>query len=64
MSPSTVELDATWAGFLEAEDQFPDSWDVEFGLNGAEDLEDIAAMTQLVVCVLYNAVGQDSLSTN
>ena len=46
------------------EDQFSDTWDVEFGLNGAEDLEDIAAMTQLVVCVLYNAVGQDSLSTN
>ena len=59
-----VEFDAAWAGFLEAEDQFSNSQDVEFGLNGAEDLENIVAIAQLVVCILYNTVGQDSLPTN
>ena len=45
-------------------DQFPDSWDVEFGLNGAEDLEDVATVSHLVVCILHNTVGQDGLPTN
>ena len=54
-----VQLDTTRAGFLQIGDHVPDSRG-ELGLNVAEGLENISAMTQFNVSVLHNALCQNS----
>ena len=51
-----VQLDTTRARFLQIGDQLPDSRDEELGLDVAEGLENISAMTQFDMCVLHNAL--------
>ena len=54
-----VQLDTTRARFLQIGDHLPDSRDEEIGLDVAEDLKNISAMTHCNVCVLHNALCQN-----
>ena len=59
-----VQFDATRAGFLQIGDHLPDFRDEELGLDVAEDLEDVPAMTHLDVCILHDAFCQDGFLAN
>ena len=55
-----VQLDKTTARFLQISNHLPDSRNEELGLDVAEGLQNISAMTQFDVCILHNALCQNS----
>ena len=54
-----VQFDASWTGFLHVSQHLADSRNKIFGLDEADRLEDVSAMTHLEMSVLYNAFGKN-----
>ena len=59
-----MEFGAARAGFLQISDHLPDSRDEELGLDVAEDLEDVPAMTHFDMYVLHDALCKDGFLAN
>ena len=52
-----IQFDATRAGFLQISDHLSDSGDEVLGMDVAEHLEDVMAMSKGNMCVLHDAFG-------